>query len=173
MLRHALATLAVSAVLLAAPVRAQHDHTAHGNAPTSDVPSGLTADEAAGLAEGRGLGMARPAERGRYPGPLHVLELADALALTDGQRAEAERLRAAMLAEAVPLGRQILEVERHLDALFASGEASPEAVDRMTAHAGALRGRLRAVHLRAHLGMRDALTPDQIAAYARLRGIEG
>ena len=36
--------------------------------------------------------------------------------------------------------------------------------------AGPLRGRLRAVHLRAHLGMRAALTPAQRAAYGRLRG---
>lgn len=164
--------VALAALALAAPLRAQHAHTAHAaHGPADpDVPSGLDADEAAGLAEGRGLGMARPAETNRYPGPLHVLELADALGLDAAQRATAERLRAEMLAEAVPLGEQILTVERHLDALFASGEATPAAVDRMTAHAAALRGRLRAAHLRAHLGMRDALTAEQVAAYDRLRG---
>lgn len=166
-----LATAALLALALAAPLRAQHDHVAHAaHGPASaDVPSGLDADEAAGLAEGRGLGMARPAERNRYPGPLHVLELADSLGLDARQRETAERLRAEMLAEAVPLGEQILTVERHLDALFASGDATPEAVDRMTAHAAQLRGRLRAAHLRTHLGMRDALTPEQIAAYDQLR----
>lgn len=157
------------ALAVAAPAAAQHDPAHHGR-PAAGVPSGLGADEAEGLLEGRGLGMARPAELHSYPGPLHVLELADALGLEAEQRATAERLRAEMLAEAVPLGRQLLEAEAHLDALFASGEATPEAVDRVTAHAGALRGRLRAAHLRAHLAMRDALTPAQVEAYDRLRG---
>ena len=157
----------VLAVALAAPLAAQpHDHAAHADGA---APTGLTADEAAGLAAGAGMGLARPAELHGYPGPLHVLELADALALTDRQRAETERLRAEMLAAAVPLGEQILEVERHLDALFASGEATAEAVERVTAHAAALRGRLRAVHLRTHLAMRDALTPEQTARYVALR----
>ena len=35
---------------------------------------------------------------------------------------------------------------------------------------GGLRGRLRAVHLGYHLRMVDLLTPEQIAAYDRLRG---
>ena len=55
----------------------------------------LSADEAAGYLEGRGLGLAKPAELNGYPGPMHVLELADALALTPAQtrQAGAQRLR--------------------------------------------------------------------------------
>ena len=40
----------------------------------------------------------------------------------------------------------------------------------MTAALGALNGRLREVHLAAHIVMRDALTPEQRADYALLRG---
>ena len=160
---------ALLAVAVAAPAAAQHDPAAHpGHA--SDGPTGVSADEAVGLANGHGLGMARPAELHGYPGPLHVLELAEPLGLTDDQRAEAERLRAAMLADAVELGERILGAERHLDALFAYEEASADAVERMTGHIAEMRGQLRAVHLRAHLAMRDALTPDQLATYGRLRG---
>ena len=162
---------ALLATAVAVPAAAQHDAAAHaGHTAVPGVPTALSAEEAAGLDAGRGLGMARPAELHGYPGPLHVLELADALALTDRQRTVAERLRAEMLAEAVPLGRQLVEVEGHLDALFASGTATSDAVERVTAHAGQLRGRLRAAHLRAHLAMRDALAPDQIETYDRLRG---
>ncbi|PAP78215.1 Spy/CpxP family protein refolding chaperone [Rubrivirga marina] len=164
------ALAALLALTLAVPLRAQHGHAAHGAAPTTDGPAGLTADEVAGLRQGHGLGMARPAELNHYPGPLHVLELAGDLGLDAEQRATAERLRADMLAEAVPLGERIVQAEHHLDALFAYEEASPDAVGRMTAHIAELRGRLRAAHLRAHLGMRDALTPEQIVAYGRLRG---
>ncbi len=156
------------AATIAAPVQAQH-HAHTPTAPSSGYPAALTTEEAEGLLDGRGLAMALAAEANHYPGPLHVLELADALALSDDQRAEAERLRAAMRAEAIPLGEQIVEVERNLDALFASGEATSDAVDRMTAHIARLRGQLRAVHLRAHLAMRAALSAAQIAAYDRLR----
>jgi hypothetical protein len=40
----------------------------------------------------------------------------------------------------------------------------------MTAHLAELRGRLRAEHLNAHIAMRGALTPEQVAAYGRHRG---
>ena len=133
----------------------------------------LIAADVVGLQEGRGVGLATAADANGYPGPLHVLQLADSLALTDRQRTVAEGLRAAMLAEAVPLGEQVLAVERHLDALFASGGATDEAVERMTSHVASLQGRLRAVHLRAHVAMRDALTPEQVARYDVLRGQSG
>ena len=161
---------------MAAPAAAQHTghhgHHAPGSAlaDTTSVPAGLSPGEMAGLLEGRGLGLARPAELRSYPGPLHVLELADSLALSPDQHAEAQRLRTAVLHEATALGARIVQMERALDALFAQGAATPETVDRMTGHIAQLRGQLRAAHLRAHVAMRAALTPDQIATYDRLRG---
>ena len=169
-----LCALALSAALAAPPAAAQHHgHAGHGAehaAPRpADVPTGLSPAEVGGLLAGAGMGLARTADANGYPGPLHVLQLADTLALTGRQRAEAGRLRAEMLAEAVPLGERVVAAERDLDAVFASGGAGWEDVERATARVAALRGRLRAVHLRAHLGMRDALTPEQTALYTRLR----
>ena len=168
---------AALALALAAPAAAQHDHSHDGHAPTEPtvtadgpVPTGLTASGVAGLMEGRGMGLAKPAELHSYPGPLHVLEHADALGLTGEQRATAQALRAEVAARAPELGSRIVGMERHLDALFASGEATPQAVDRITGHIARTQGELRALHLRAHLAMRDALTPEQVAAYDRLRG---
>lgn len=158
---------------LGAPLaQAQHaGHHAVPSAPDSpDVPTGLSAAELSGLLAGAGLGMAKPAELHGYPGPLHVLELDADLGLTDTQRATAEALRADMLARAVPLGEQLVRVERHLDAAFDGGEVTAADVERMTAHAARLRGELRAVHLTTHLGMRDALSAEQIARYDALRG---
>ena len=166
------ASLALS---FAGSADAQHDHAGHDHAPgehDARVPAGLTASDAQGLLSGAGLGMARPAEVNGYPGPLHVLELAEPLLLTDEQRATAERLRAEMLAEAVPLGRQLVDAERSLDAVFQSGTATATDVERAVAVAAAVHARLRAAHLRAHVAMRAALEADQIAAYARLRGHE-
>ena len=162
-------------VLVVAPAAAQHDaHHQHPRPGYADDTArsikALSAEETTGLLEGRGLGLARAAELNGYPGPLHVLELADRLDLSAAQRAEAQRLYDAVQAEARSLGTQIVAMERHLDALFAGEEATPEAVDRITAHLGETRGRLRAVHLRAHVAMRAVLTTDQTAAYAHLRG---
>ena len=171
--------LLLLALLLAAPaaLAQKHDHAQHrradsliDRADSTQAPTGLSPDEVDGLREGRGMGLAKAAELHSYPGPPHALELAAALGLTDAQRAETERLRAAMLAEAQPLGAQIVEMEGHLDALFAEGRATPDAVDRVTAHIAEAQGQLRAAHLRAHVALRDVLTPEQIATYDRLRG---
>ena len=47
----------------------------------------LSAEQMTALAAGRGMGSALAAELNGYPGPLHVLELADPLGLSEGQRA--------------------------------------------------------------------------------------
>jgi Spy/CpxP family protein refolding chaperone len=119
---------------------------------------------------GRGMGMALPAELNGYPGPRHVLELADELDLTAAQRARTEQLFEDMRLKAVALGEEIVAREALLDELFASGTASEAALDDLTEALGRLNGQLRAHHLRHHLAMRDLLDPRQIDRYQRLRG---
>ena len=51
----------------------------------------LSPEDIQGLLEGRGMGLAKAAELNSYPGPKHVLEMADALELTPEQRAEIAR----------------------------------------------------------------------------------
>jgi Spy/CpxP family protein refolding chaperone len=101
---------------------------------------------------------------------VHVVEHAAALGLTPEQRARAEELRRDMEGEARAIGARIVASEEELDALFARGEADAGRLAALTAALGALGGRLREAHLAAHIGMREALSPDQRAAYARLRG---
>ena len=120
--------------------------------------------------EGRGMGMALPAELNGYPGPRHVLELADELDLTPDQRARTEQLFEDMRRKAIDLGEQIVEREATLDELFASGTASAAAVHETTEALGRLNGRLRAHHLSYHLAMRDVLDPFRIEMYSRLQG---
>jgi Spy/CpxP family protein refolding chaperone len=120
--------------------------------------------------EGRGMGMALPAELNGYPGPRHVLELADELDLTPDQRAQTEQLFEDMRLRAIELGEQIVERERALDELFASGTVSAAALHESTDALARLSGRLRKHHLSYHLTMRDVLDPHQVEAYSRLRG---
>ena len=49
-------------------------------------------EQLADLRAGRGMSLALPAELNGYPGPLHVIELAEALALTDIQRKHMQQL---------------------------------------------------------------------------------
>lgn len=133
----------------------------------------LSEAEVSGLLAGRGLGLAKSAELNGYPGPAHVLELADQLGLR-GEQLEATRaLHARMLVQAQTLGRQLVDAEAGLEALFASGEVTASSLDEVLQRIGALGAQLRGVHLQAHVEQHALLSAAQIEAYARLRGYAG
>src|SRR3954464_14526258 len=71
----------------------------------------LSEAQIADLRAGRGMTLALAAELNGYPGPLHVIELADALALTPEQRTRMQALYAAMKTEAIGLGEQLIVQE--------------------------------------------------------------
>lgn len=130
----------------------------------------LSTEEQAALLEGQGMGFAKAAELNGYPGPKHVLELAQELELTEDQRARCRALFDRMRAAAAAEGAALIETERQLDALYATRTATAARVDAQLAKIEALRARLRGTHLNAHLEQAALLTPHQIARYAQLRG---
>jgi hypothetical protein len=130
----------------------------------------LSDQQIADLRAGRGMGLALAAELNGYPGPLHVLELADALALTEDQPTRTKGLLEVMKAETIPLGERIIQAEAALDRHFAERRVTPETLAAATSRIGALQGELRAAHLRYHLTMRGLLSPDQVARYDVERG---
>src|SRR5262249_42893040 len=132
----------------------------------------LSDDEIRGYLNGQGMALAKAGELNHYPGPLHVLELADQLKLTDAQKRRTEEIRKTMLDGAIPLGKRIVEKERELDQLFASGVIDSSKLDSTLGEIGRLQGELRAVHLRAHLEQKRILTTEQVAKYDELRGYE-
>lgn len=133
----------------------------------------LSASDVGDLLAGRGLGMALPAELNGYPGPKHVLDLAEPLSLSEAQRQETRRLFDEMQQSAAALGRAVVEREAALDRLFAGAAADEASLRAETAEIARLRGELRFLHLRYHLAMRDLLTQDQIALYRQHRGYNG
>jgi hypothetical protein len=173
-------------LLLALPAVAQHaGHHPPSGAPPATQGSGamqpyagladrrikaLSEGQIAELRAGRGMALALAAELNGYPGPMHVIEHADALGLTAAQRGTAEALRERMGAEARSLGARIVVLEEELDALFRDGDADVGRLAGLTAQLGSLAGRLREVHLAAHLEMRAALSAAQRDTYAHLRG---
>ena len=125
------------------------------------------------LLDGRGMGLAKAAELNSYPGPLHVLQLADQLGLSDAQRKATESLYANMRERALSIGRQIIDAERALDRAFADGRIDPAMLRSQVDAIAILQGNLRVVHLETHLAQRSLLTPEQISRYDVLRGYRG
>ena len=130
----------------------------------------LSDDDIAALRKGEGMGMAKAAELNGYPGPAHVLQLAVQLGLTKTQQRDVQATFDRMSDAAKALGGELIAQEQTLDQLFAKGEITPDRLAAATAAIAELRGRLRAVHLSAHLETRALLNPDQIVRYQQLRG---
>jgi len=133
----------------------------------------LSPEQIDGLLQGKGMSLALAAELNGLPGPRHVLDLADKLALSEEQKARIADIFARMEREAKALGAEIVGLEARLEAAFASGNASAGEVAALTAEIGALQGRLRAVHLVTHLETTPILTQHQKRLYAVERGYAG
>jgi Spy/CpxP family protein refolding chaperone len=130
----------------------------------------LSEADIAGLRAGRGMSLALAAELNGYPGPSHVLELADQLSLSPAQKAATEALFRRMQTTAAAAGNELIDAERKLDALFASGAAAALSVTEALSRVGAAQAGVRGAHLQAHLEQVRILTPQQVAEYNRLRG---
>ena len=120
--------------------------------------------------EGKGMGFAKAAELNHFPGPLHVIELANKLKLTPQQKTQSEKIYSAMQREARTLGAALVDKERELDRLFSSGEIASVKLRLLIGEIGRLQANVRNAHLQAHLEQKAILTQAQIAAYDELRG---
>lgn len=158
----------LAAAMLSMPVAAQHA-TPYAGQQHRQIKA-LSDSEIDDLISGRGMGLARAAELNGYPGPKHVLELAEEMALTAEQKGRTQAIFQGMHDEAVRLGKQIVDRERELDRAFAEGTIDADALESMLREIGLLEANLRRVHLAAHLEQREILTDQQLAAYKELRG---
>ena len=162
---------AVAVIAVGGAALAQHHHKSAPYAGMQERPiKALNKQQVADLRAGRGMGLALAAELNGYPGPIHVLELADELQLTAEQRGRMRVLTDEMKAEAVPIGEQLIARERALDQAFASRQITSAGLAAMTAQIGAAQGELRAVHLKYHLTTAMLLSDHQRQRYAELRG---
>jgi Spy/CpxP family protein refolding chaperone len=133
----------------------------------------LSDQQVADLRAGRGMSLALAAELNGYPGPMHVLELADSLGLSDQQRATVQDLFEVMKAEAIPLGEQLIAQETELDRQFAQKTITSASLKAATQVIGISQAALRETHLKYHLATVEVLTPAQVRHYGALRGYEG
>lgn len=134
-----------------------------------DIKS-LPAAEVAQLLAGEGMGLAKAAELNGYPGPAHVLEHAQVLALTPEQQQASKALTNNHKQRARQLGEALVAAERALDQAFATRQIDSVSLTRLTAEIGALQAQLREEHLRAHLAQAAILSAAQVRQYGELRG---
>jgi Spy/CpxP family protein refolding chaperone len=134
---------------------------------------GLSAQDVDDLQAGRGMGLALAAELNSYPGPRHVLDLEDALELTEQQRQAIRGFFERMTSEAIRAGGKVIAEEKRLEALFSSGKADETVLDHVLRQIAEARAELRRTHLVYHLRTKAVLTPEQVARYDRLRGYAG
>ncbi len=160
---------AVAALATAVPARADQPADPYAGQQTRAIKA-LSEEDVSALRNGEGMGLAKAAELNGYPGPAHVIELAKELRLTPDQLRKVTAIRDQMSATAKPLGSEIIDREQELDRLFAQGSITAESLTADTVVISELQGRLRSVHLTAHLETRSVLTPEQLAEYQQLRG---
>ena len=75
-----------------------------------------------------------------------------------------------MQSQAIAVGREYIRAEQRLDSLFAAGGITSEGLQEGVAEAERLKGRLRVIHLAAHLETTALMDPDQVSRYQHLRG---
>ncbi len=165
--------LVMTAVLLPAAVYAQeHQHgatSAYAGEETREIKS-LSDEEIADLRKGAGSGLAKAAELNGIPGPSHLLELKDEIRLDPQQTAAIQIFFDHMRSDAISEGNRLISYERALDLEFKNGTITDDTLSKMIAKIEESRGRLRYIHLSAHLKTRLLLTVDQIDRYNSLRG---
>lgn len=133
----------------------------------------LSPEDMAGLMGGRGLGLAKAAELNGYPGPLHVLDFAVPMSLTPEQLQAITAIYEKMSSASKPVGAEIVARERELDRRLRKGDIGEAELGAQVGAIAELQGRLRTIHLAAHLATKAALTPEQVARYNELRGYGG
>ncbi|MDP1953533.1 MAG: periplasmic heavy metal sensor [Polaromonas sp.] len=122
------------------------------------------------LLAGKGMELAKAAELNGYPGPMHTLELAQALALSPAQQLATQTLMERHKADARRLGAELVEAERALDQAFMTRQIDTASLKGHTQRIAELQAALRASHLQTHLQQTALLSPQQIKRYAELRG---
>lgn len=130
----------------------------------------LSVNDIKELQNGKGWGLAKAAELNGVPGPVHLLEMKEEIDLSAEQIRAIEDIYVKMKQEAVPLGLELIELERELNNHFANRTITNELLRKILQKIAQVHGKLRYVHLSTHLKTPDILKSEQITLYNKLRG---
>jgi hypothetical protein len=134
------------------------------------VIKSLSAKDIDDLLNGRGWGLAKPAELNGVPGPAHLLEMKSEIGLSSEQVSAIEVIWSEMNQNARRLGEHYVALERELNEQFATGQITSDTLKTLLLKIATVQTELRYTHLFAHLQASPVLKPAQVALYNRLRG---
>ena len=134
------------------------------------VIKSLSPDDINELNKGGGWGLAKAAELNGFPGPAHILEMADEINLNEQQKGKIQTLFDKMNTKAKELGKSLIKLEMKLNSGFSDGTIGQEKLVNYVNEIESVRAKLRLVHLSTHLETPKILTAHQIMMYNKLRG---
>ncbi len=149
---------------------ADHSHKSKYSGQEKREIKSLSEADIEELRSGKGWGLAKAAELNGVPGPVHLLEMRREIDLSAKQVRTIEDLYKRMKQEAIPLGLELIELERELNNHFANRTITYELLGVLLESVAQVQKKLRYVHLSTHLQTPNILTSDQIALYNKLRG---
>ncbi|MGB0732328.1 MAG: hypothetical protein ACPGPF_01135 [Pontibacterium sp.] len=130
----------------------------------------LSASDVEALTQGKGWGLAKPAELNGVPGPAHILELKEQLELTAQQESTIQALWQDMNQQAQTYGARYLQSEAKIEQFFAQGQTDQDVLSQLLDESASSLAKLRSVHLQAHIAAKPVLTYHQNMLYQKLRG---
>ncbi len=139
------------------------------NEQTQSIKS-LSAQDIAELRRGGGWGLAKAAELNGLPGARHLLDLKDDIPMDSMQVIAISDIFEDMKARAIEQGEQLIALELALEELFQGGSVEENDLRVALTKIAAARGKLRYIHLAAHLQTANLLSKAQINRYNILRG---
>ena len=149
---------------------ADHSHKSKYAGEEKREIKSLSATDIEELQNGKGWGLAKAAELNGVPGPAHLLEMKAEISLSADQTSAIEDIYKKMKQEAIPLGLELIELERELNNHFSNRTITNELLRQILQKIARVYSELRYVHLSAHLKTPDVLTSEQITLYNKLRG---
>lgn len=163
-------TIALLVVTVTFPAHAapQH-HSAYEGQQHRSIKS-LSPKDLKELRRGGGWGLAKAAELNGMPGPAHLLELKDEIALTPDQSAAIKTIFLEMRRQAIDKGEQLISLEKQLDHAFKTRHITDHRLRTLLSKIAQTREELRYIHLSTHLKTPTILSNAQIERYNVLRG---
>lgn len=133
----------------------------------------LSQAEINGYLTGKGMGFAKSAELNHFPGPKHVIEFANELALSKEQRKQTQKIYDVMKNKATEYGQLFVQNEEKIEKLFSKGIVNQLLLKEALSNSEKIRSKLRGVHLVAHIEQKAVLSEHQVRLYDNLRGYTG
>ncbi len=144
-------------------------HAAEAAREGTGIPA-LSEAQAASYLDGEAMWQASVAELNHYPSPRRVLELAEALELTEEQQRATTKLHEETRREAIRLGRELVALEQRLNRIFVWNQATADNTAKIVLDIGTLQTQIRLTHLAASIRQKPLLTEEQVRRYDELQG---